>query len=534
MRLRASPRPIPRIRRAGWVPTNVTFTSVSEIGTSLGAANAQTLPSGSVSGDLIIGVVGNDNPSTTSLAVSTGWTILGSQVQGSNVIKGAVFARVLDGGANDTLTVTGAAQDYVVALTRVPAAHHGVVGASIVADIPIATGATGASGNADPPSLDAGSVKDWLWFVAAVVDHTTGDSISAIPSTYTQLINTKSANSTSSVGVATGWRKIAGSQVQDPGAFANNTQEWIAFTVAVKPAGLPDVIGTLAVTLDNVTSAATGYPVTTGTVAVTLADVTMAAAGNPVITGTVAVTLANTTSAAAGSPVIVGTAAQTLADVTSSAAGSPVIVGTLAVTLADTTMAASGSSGSSVTGTLAVTLDDVTSSASGFPVTTGTVAVTLENTTSSASGSPIIVGTVGVTLDNVTMASSGGGGVSGSLAVTLADTTSSAAGTPVIVGTLAQTLANVTSSASGSPVIVGTAAVTLDAVTSAATGTTVIVGTLAVTLDGVTMTATGLVGIIPPPPLWPQVVQHRRPAPVEFSRPKPVQARRPRPVEGTN
>jgi hypothetical protein len=473
MRLRATrPRPIPRLRRAGWVPSNITLASASEVGTSLGAANAQTLPSGSVSGDLIIGVAGSDNPAGTDISVSTGWTILGSQVQGSNVIKGAVFARVLDGGANDTLAVSGAAQDYVVALTRVPAAAHGVETASIVADIPIATGATGASGNADPPSLDAGSTKDWLWFVAAIVDMTTGNAITAIPTGYTQLINTKSANSTSSVGVATGWRKIAASQVQDPDAFANNTQEWIGFTFAVSPPGastvnataaatLPGMVATAAATVSHTATAASTLPGPSATVSATVKVLVVASAALGGITATVNAVIPVLASASATLP---GPAA------TASAVVSTTVTASAAVTIPGPT----GTALATVThpATAAATLPGVTATASAGVSHTATAAATLPGVTATALATP--------TTPSGTVTAAASATLPGPTGTALASVSHTATGTATLPGATATAAATVKRTATATATLPGVTGTGLATVTHQATATA--------TLPGVTAT----------------------------------------------
>jgi hypothetical protein len=205
-----------------------------EIGTSLGAANAQTLPTGSTTGDLVIVWVTNDNPSTTNITASTGWTQLFHAGVTGDVVKHAAFARVLDGGANDTLTITGAAQDYCVSSARIPSGDHGVSAGSIATDIKAATPATATSGSANPPSLAAGSSKEWLWIASAGVDFTTGNTISADPSGYTLVDNRTSASSTSSCGQRVSSREFTGS-TEDPAAYTNTSQEWVAGTIAIPP-----------------------------------------------------------------------------------------------------------------------------------------------------------------------------------------------------------------------------------------------------------------------------------------------------------
>lgn len=208
-----------------------------EIGTSLGSANAQPLPTGAATGDLVGYLIGNDNTSTTTLAVSTGWTLLSAQVQGSNVIKGCWAFRVLTGTTGDNiLAVTGAAQDYAIVGFRIPAGEHGVVTPST--DIPIGNFASTSNGNTNPPSLNAGSSKNWLWLAGAVVDLTTGNTITAAPTNYTMSENRVSASSTSSVATAIAYRRGLTGSTEDPGTFTNTSRPYIGWTVAIPPPGV--------------------------------------------------------------------------------------------------------------------------------------------------------------------------------------------------------------------------------------------------------------------------------------------------------
>jgi len=211
-------------------------------------------------------------------------------------------------------------------------------------------------------------------------------------------------------------------------------------------------------------------------------------------TGTVGVTLENYTSAATGAVEVTGTIAQTLADYTSAASGSVVNnIGTIAVTLEDFTSAASGLTGI-VNGTVTVTLDPFVSAASGDVVNfIGSSAETLDNFVSAAVGAMEVTGTVSQTLVNYVSSASGSFGPSGSSAVTLADFTASASGTvgDGIEGTIAATLEAFLSNASGTYSDTGTIAITLDNFTPTATGAFEVTGTVAVTLDDFTSIAEG-------------------------------------------
>jgi hypothetical protein len=152
----------------------------------------------------------------------------------------------------------------------------------------------------------------------------------------------------------------------------------------------------------------------TGTLAVTLDDTTLAASGEETFSGTLASTLDDTTLAATGAETFTGTLAATLDDTTLVASGAETFSGTLAATLDDTTLASAGLVANPVTGTLATTLDDTQFVATGDETFTGTLSTTLDDTTLSAAGAVAIP-------------------VTGTLATTLADTTLVATGTSLTI-----------------------------------------------------------------------------------------------------
>ena len=188
----------------------------------------------------------------------------------------------------------------------------------------------------------------------------------------------------------------------------------------------------------------------TGSLAETLDDHTSAASGESKILGTVAVTLADHTSAASGESKIIGSLAETLADHTSVGSGESKIVGSLAETLADHTVVASGFL--TITGSLTETLDDHTSAAAGVVWRIGSLAETLDDYTSTATGESKILGSLAETLEDHTVVASG-----------VVD---------IIVGTLSETLGDYTSVGTGQVWRIGSVAETLDDATLVAVGVT--------------------------------------------------------------
>jgi hypothetical protein len=210
--------------------------STSEIGTSLGAANAMPLPDNAASGDLVIYWCANDNTGATNMSASTGWTT--GTLQGTTALETQIFARVLDGATGDNiLAVTGAAQDYACIGVRVPSGDHGVTSGNIASwmSTNVAT-ATATSATADPPNLSPGSSNDYLWLTAIALDTSTNDQIATDPTGYSNVGYVKSAASTSSCALRVSMKQATASS-DNPASVAVTSLLWHAYTVAVPPAG---------------------------------------------------------------------------------------------------------------------------------------------------------------------------------------------------------------------------------------------------------------------------------------------------------
>jgi hypothetical protein len=214
-------------------------TPATEFTTSMGATQTIDPPAGIVAGNLLLAFVALDNFGTAMTTASTGWVRI-AEVANVAVVRLAVFAKVATG--SDALVVTGTTQDYCASMMRITG--HAVIDPAL--DITVAT-ANSNTGNADPPNVNPGVARHWMWVAAAAVDMTTSQNITAMPSGYTQAhAILLSANSTSSValGVAT---KTADTTAENPGTFTNNTQEWAAATIAI-PA---DAVAPAAPTLNS-------------------------------------------------------------------------------------------------------------------------------------------------------------------------------------------------------------------------------------------------------------------------------------------
>lgn len=203
-----------------------------EAGTSLGTDNAQTLPTDTTVGELLIAYVTVDlNGGATGVSLGTGaaaWTELFDDANGT-VVRHACYARIATG--SDALVLTGSTEDYVVEIIRV-----GKHGCASTADIEVGTTATGSSATPDPPSLNAGSSQRWLWIAMAGIDTTTTTATTDVPSGFTTIDIEGSAVSTTSVGLAWAYKHDEVTTL-NPGTFTvNATRSWVANTIAIPPA----------------------------------------------------------------------------------------------------------------------------------------------------------------------------------------------------------------------------------------------------------------------------------------------------------
>lgn len=158
--------------------------------------------------------------------VSTGWV----NIEGPN-FETALYPimRVLDGSADDTLVVdTDGNQDYSNYPIMFAPGTHGVT--DVINDIPNAIG-TNTGLVPQPPSLNAGT-GNWKYIVAIAQDFTTGDTFTGVPSGWTEVVNQKSANSTTSVGLGISY-KDSSATTESPGTYGTNLLEWVTITMAI-------------------------------------------------------------------------------------------------------------------------------------------------------------------------------------------------------------------------------------------------------------------------------------------------------------
>jgi hypothetical protein len=188
-----------------------------------------------VAGDLLLAFGAEDSATALTHSQTTTWTELSDEA-GTGANRLGVYARIATNDANDALSVAGAnSADASFNVVAIKVGTHSVV--NVATDIVKVSAATGASGNANPPSINGGSSKNWLAIAAACVDLTaTGSAITAAPTSYTtDAITQKSAASTSSVALGVGPRRMTATQTEDPGVFTNTSGAWIAKTLLIPP-----------------------------------------------------------------------------------------------------------------------------------------------------------------------------------------------------------------------------------------------------------------------------------------------------------
>lgn len=199
-------------------------TPVSTIRRPAATTIVPTMPTGTVSGDVAIVFV--HRAASNALTASAGWASVTSTSTHMEV-----FRRVMDGGANDTLTVTCASSRIMAAIAVAYSGQN--------ATTPV-DGAATTSNSINPPSLSPswGSAAGTEFIVAAATGRT--DNSLSLPSGYTDAFDVETIAASSTNGEITmmiGFR-IAATATEDPATFGStgtlDTER--AATVAVRPA----------------------------------------------------------------------------------------------------------------------------------------------------------------------------------------------------------------------------------------------------------------------------------------------------------
>lgn len=191
-----------------------------------GTTRAITMPTHKVGYLIVIGVVSR---STTDISANNGFVEV---FEGSTTRPHcALFAKV---AASDSETCTVTIGNDDVCTQAMVFAYHRVRAGFEATDILKGTEATATSATFDPPNLSFGATEDAMVLTLAGFAWTNAaDAITSGPSGFTTIVNTKSAASTTSVGIYMGWQDNPAVSSLDPGTGANTSRVWRANTFLI-------------------------------------------------------------------------------------------------------------------------------------------------------------------------------------------------------------------------------------------------------------------------------------------------------------
>ena len=162
----------------------------------------------------------------TSVTPPTGWAAIKSGLTGG-VYLGLFQQTTLAASSSETSPqfTFGTATTYKTHAYSIPMRNSGAINRA---------GVNATSGNntaADPPSNTSfGGTQDYLWFASMVLSG--NSAITAGPSGYSNF-NANAGSTSADCGIATAWKTALASVTEDPGAFTNGSNQWIADTLAV-------------------------------------------------------------------------------------------------------------------------------------------------------------------------------------------------------------------------------------------------------------------------------------------------------------
>jgi len=181
-------------------------------------------------GDLLIVLFTNDGSATVT--TPDGWTQLASTANGS-AVRLSVYYKIAEGTEGGTTVnfVTSVAEQAAAQVYRITN-WHGTTPPEI------STAATGLSTRPNPASLNpvGWDVADTLWLAVAGQDRGDQSGTTAYPASYTDGTSTLSSNGLGNCRTHSARRVLAAAS-ENPGAFTiPASEEWVAFTIAVRPA----------------------------------------------------------------------------------------------------------------------------------------------------------------------------------------------------------------------------------------------------------------------------------------------------------
>lgn len=202
------------------------------------AANTHNfnLPSGIVSGELLLLWCGAQANVGGEWSVPSGWTEIASSLNGGSFGDHVLLARLADGTEGATVAVTKGGTTVRVAGVAVR-----ISGALGVAGVIASTAAdAGASTAPNPPSRAATAPADTenlLWLASMCAEHNNDPSDpSGYPTNYTKVASGVGTTATGAT-VAVAQRTLTPTSSEDPSAFTiPGSSRWTALTAYVRPA----------------------------------------------------------------------------------------------------------------------------------------------------------------------------------------------------------------------------------------------------------------------------------------------------------
>ena len=217
-------------------PTIQTADTKNGVQTSNSTSWTITYPTNIASGDLLLLFVGYDG---SGLPSASGWTVMRRPGAAASC---AAIGRIADGTETGTFTLTMPNEMGGWRVFRIT----GWFGSGLSTDaaggndgdgVAAASGNTGSpSTTPDPPSLDPTNwaTEDTLWFATCGVD--TSRTISAYPYADNNSADVSGGAGGATLGVCTTTSAVSS---LDPGTFTiSNSDDWVAITVAVRPAAV--------------------------------------------------------------------------------------------------------------------------------------------------------------------------------------------------------------------------------------------------------------------------------------------------------
>ena len=203
-------------------------------------------------GDLLIVLFTNDGDATAT--TPSGWTQLASNARGT-AVRLSVYYKIAEGTEDNTTVnfVTSANEQAAAQVYRITD-WHGTTPPEISPAV------TDTSMSPDPASLNPAGwdVADTLWLAVAGQDRGDQSGTTAYPASYTDGMSTQSSVP-ATVGVCRthSARRALAVASEDPSAFIIPVwEEWVAFTIAVRPA--PHDLSISSTVGGNVTTPAEG------------------------------------------------------------------------------------------------------------------------------------------------------------------------------------------------------------------------------------------------------------------------------------